>query len=234
MGDLAVIVPVYNEEESVSIVINEWTEELEKLNIDYKIFIYNDGSKDNTSSVMKELAEKNNRIIAIDKQNSGHGPTILRGYKENCANFEWLFQTDSDNEMSAKDFYKLWEQRKDYDFLIGTRANRPQPFMRKLVSIVSRICIRLFYGKGVWDVNSPYRLMKSEIFEELFEQIPSDTFAPNVIISGFIAKKKIKFYQEKVLYQQRQTGEVSLNKIKLCKVAIKSFWQTIAFSFIVK
>ena len=46
--DLAVIIPVYNEEGAIAKVINKWNTELLKTRINFKIYVYNDGSKDNS------------------------------------------------------------------------------------------------------------------------------------------------------------------------------------------
>ncbi|MBQ4647445.1 MAG: glycosyltransferase family 2 protein [Candidatus Gastranaerophilales bacterium] len=235
MEKLALVMPVYNEEEAIENVIKIWCEELDKYELEYKIFAYNDGSKDKTSEILHGLEEKYANLKAIDKPNSGHGPTILQGYRECSKNYDWIFQIDSDNEMGPEGFYALWEKRSEYGYLVGIRDNRIQPFARKMISIVSRLTIKIFYGtKGPYDVNSPYRLMRSNLFERLYNAIPENTFAPNVIISGFVANKKIKFFEIPVECKLRTTGEVSIKKWKLLKAAFKSFKQTICFSFGVK
>lgn len=232
MEKLAVVMPVYNEEGAIGDVINKWVEELDKLQIDYNIIAYNDGSKDNTAEFLEEISKNQPKLIVVNKANSGHGPTILKAYKDNAGKYDWIFQIDSDDEMGPEGFPMLWEKRNDYDFLVGIRDGRLQQLPRKIISLVSRMCVKIFYGlNGVWDVNSPYRLMKSEKFAGLFNKIPEDTFAPNVIISGFVARKKLKFYETPVPCGIRQTGEVSIKKWKLLKAAAKSFLQTIKFSF---
>lgn len=233
MEDLAVIMPIYNEEAIIETVINEWISELDKLQINYKLFAYNDGSKDNTGGILERLAETKPNLIVINQKNSWHGPTILKGYKDNAPKFNWIFQIDADREMGPEDFNQLWERRSDYDFLIAIRKDRPQFLTRKLISFISRLCIRIFYGKGPWDVNSPYRLMRSEKFIDLFNRLPENTLSPNMIIAGVVAKKKFKFYEHPIHCEQRQTGE-ELKKIKLLKTSLKSFCQTFLFSFIVK
>lgn len=232
MENLAVIMPIYNEEEIIETVINNWIYELDKLEIDYKLFAYNDGSKDNTATILGQISKNKPNLIVINKENSWHGPTVLNGYKDNAPNFSWIFQIDADNEMGPEEFHQLWEKRLNYDFLIAIRKDRPQFLTRKFISFVSRLCIRIFYGKGPWDVNSPYRLMKTEKFIDLFNNLPEGTLSPNMIISGFVAKKKLKFYEHPVRCKQRQTGE-ELKKMKLLKTSIKSFWQTIIFSFVI-
>ena len=73
--------------------------------------------------------------------------------------------------------------------------------------------------------------MRSKAFHEIYQKIPRDTFAPNVIISGMVAKCELRYYQQMVPQRDRQTGEVSIKKWKLFKAAVKSFWQTINFAF---
>lgn len=234
MENLAVIIPIFNEEEIVESVISNLVYELTKLKIDYKIFAYNDGSKDNSAKILEKLANNNPNIIVINKPNAGHGPTILRGYKENAAKFSWIFQIDADNEMEPEYFSKLWGKRFDYDLLIPIRYNRVQNVSRKIVSFISRLCVRVFYGNtGPWDVNSPFRLIRSEKFIDLFNKLPDNVYSPNLLVSGITAKKTFKFFEYKIPCKQRQTGEVSLKKMKLIKTSLISLWQTIIFSFLV-
>jgi len=229
-AELAIIIPVYNEEKAIENVLEKWSSELEHLGICYQIHVYNDGSKDNTSAVLAEQANRCAQIIIHDKENSGHGPTILQGYQEN-SDKPWIFQVDSDDEISPHYFHELWERRDEFDFLIGNRKERESPLSRKIVSFVSRLTVRILYGTGVYDVNSPYRLMRTDVFKDYFSAVPSDTFAPNVIISGIACLKKFRTYQIPVSHSFRRTGEVSIKKAVLLKAAVESFIQTVCFRF---
>ena len=246
--DLSVVMPVYNEAEAIGPVLKKWMAMLDTLGIRYRIRAYNDGSKDATGKILAEVADASGgRVLAVDKLNSGHGPTILRGYREAAEDSDWVtlaayylsnkpedsdwvFQIDSDDEMGPESFPELWAKRNDYDFLVGRRDGRRQPLARKIVSFVSRLSVRLFYGKGIWDVNTPYRLMRAEVFAPFYAQIPDDTFAPNVILSGLAARHRLRLLEIPVPQHDRTTGEVSIKKWKLLKAAARSFAQTIAFS----
>jgi dolichol-phosphate mannosyltransferase len=234
MKDLIVVIPAYNEEEIIEFVIKDWIYHLNKLDINFQINVYNDGSPDNTFLKLLELSKTYKELNPVDKINSGHGPTILSGYKDVVDNADWIFQIDSDNEMKADYFYKLWKNKSEYDFLIGIRDNRNQPLSRKLVSSISRFVVKLFYGNLVNDVNSPYRLMRSSKFKSVFSIIPENTFAPNLVISGFTSKKNLKVFQIPIPHYDRETGEVSIKKWKLFKAAFKSMIQTIKISFLFK
>jgi len=227
MLELTVVIPVYNEEEIISFVIQDWISELRGLKIDFTIKVYNDGSRDNTLTILNQEAQKYSELHIIDKSNSGHGPTILQGYTE--AETPWILQVDSDNEMRAEHFGALWKNKEKFDFLIGIRESRRQPLSRKIVTAISRSTVRTFFGKGVADVNSPYRLMRRETFESIFQTIHQDTFAPNLIISGMAAKKNLRIFETGVPVKFRTTGEVSIKKWKLLKSAVKSWWQTVRY-----
>ncbi len=230
---LSLVIPVYNEQEAIGEVLHQWCSMLDGLMIDYGVYVYNDGSEDGTSEAIRKASEQisNGRIHLIDKTNSGHGPTILKGYRERANESTWTFQMDSDNEMGPKGFELLWKQRFQYSFLLGTRAGREQAFPRKVMSFISRVVVHTLYGKTVWDVNSPYRLMRNADFAPLFESIPETTFAPNLLVSGYVGRNHLPFIEVPVPHHNRQTGEVSIKKWKLFKAGVYALLQTVAFRF---
>lgn len=229
---VAIVMPVYNEEGAIAGVLQEWVAMLDALpDVRYEIHVYNDGSKDGTARILGEVGAKYaGRVIVHNKANSGHGPTILLGYCENAPGFDWLFQIDSDGEIGPEKFPDLWNHRAANDFLIGWRQNRYSPLPRKVISFISRLTVRIFYGAGVFDVNCPFRLMRATMVRPFLPTIPADTFAPNVILSGLASHARWRIYEAPVLFHERQTGEVSIKKWKLLKAAWKSFVQTVAFS----
>jgi glycosyltransferase involved in cell wall biosynthesis len=229
-AELAVVLPVYNEAGIIEKIIEEWSAELNRQNIDFEIQAYNDGSSDRTLELLAGLALKNAKLVVHNETNAGHGPTILKGYRENSGQ-SWIFQTDSDGEIGPEGFRELWEQRNNYDLLVGKRQRHHQPLVRAIISSVSRLLIWVLYGRGVSDVNVPYRLMRAEKFRPLFFQIPSDTFAPNLIISGMAPIMKARILEAPVQQYPRRTGKASLNKMKLLGAALKAFSQTIGFRF---
>lgn len=224
---LSVVIPVYNEAGAIGGVVNKWVKELRRLGINFRIHVYNDGSQDNTLKILHKIAKETRELVVHDKPNSGHGPTIIQGYREN-SDAEWIFQIDADDEIGTGRFEDLWKNTNNYDFLSGNRSHRRQPLSRKIVSGLSRLVVKALYGNKVHDVNSPYRLMRSEVFKKVFWSLPDDTFAPNVIISGVVALQGLNCYEIPVEQRERTTGEVSIKKWKLFKAALKSLFQTIS------
>jgi glycosyltransferase involved in cell wall biosynthesis len=224
--DLAMVMPVYNEEACIAQVVCAWRDALARLGISFRILVLNDGSKDNTRSALATFAG-DDRISVINKSNSGHGPTILLGYRQAIEAADWVFQCDSDDEMSPDAFPEFWRRREDYDALFGIRSGRAQSLARKIISAVSRTTVHLLFGGGVIDVNVPYRLMRAEALAQILPFIPADTFAPNVIISGAFARGGARIFNHPVRHEGRKTGAVSIMKWKLWRVAFRAFRQTL-------
>lgn len=230
--ELNVVIPVYNEAEIINVVVKDWATVLNRLNIKYKLKLYNDGSTDNSLKVLKTLKKQYPDCIElIDKENSGHGPTILRSYIESL-DAEWVFQVDSDNEIKAHNFTDFWNSREAFDFIIGKRINRESPLFRKVMTYFSYLVVRLFYGKSIKDVNCPYRLMRVSTFKDIFLSIPKDTFAPNIIVSGMASKQKLNIKSFDIQFDTRASGESSLssNFYKLLKISINSFIEVINYA----
>ena len=191
MKDLVLVIPVYNEEACIAEVIDSWLESLGKLKIDFQMLILNDGSKDGTAHILNRYAGHPNIDIS-NKKNSGHGPTILAGYHRAVEMAEWVFQCDSDNELHAGYFERLWRIHHDYDALFGIREGRSSGGDRWLISFVSRLVVRCIYGSKVLDVNVPYRLIRACLLRKIIQAIPDDTQSPNLLISGASSKLPVR------------------------------------------
>ena len=164
------------------------------------------------------------------KQFSWQNSEFLRETRSHPFIVENLFHSKKITRTEQEQWY--WDvYSNDFDFLIGTRSTRANVLSRKIISFVSRLVVKLFYGKGVHDVNSPYRLMRVSVFRDHFLSIKPGTFAPNVIVSAIACKRKLRIYEKTMDYNFRQQGEVSIKKLKLLKVAVISFFQAICFRF---
>ena len=226
--DLMVVMPVYNEEACIAEVVRSWRDKLSEMKLNFTILVLNDGSKDGTQQALEAFAD-DERVRVVNKTNSGHGPTILQGYRTAVEEAEWVFQCDSDDEMKPEHFPRLWDKREKYDALFGIRAHREQDNARKLLSAGSRVVVKVLFGRGVRDVNTPYRLMRSSALKPIVTAIPDDTFAPNVILSGVFSKRRGRLYNTPVPHENRKTGTGSLTSAKVWKVAFKSLRQTLSF-----
>lgn len=218
--------PSFNEAELIEEVISAWAREFDRLAIPYEFLVYDAGSQDGTLDIIERMRGERPEIEARVFPKLPHGPSIHRGYRE--ANGQWVFQIDSDNEMGPERFEELWSRRADYDFLLGCREGRKSPLARRIVTVVSKLSVGLLYGRGIWDVNSPYRLIRASELAKLLQKIPEDTIAPNVILSGLAVKRGLRIYQCWIPHHGRKVGTASLVKLRLWKIAARSLYQTVS------
>ena len=212
LKDVAVVIPVFNEEKLIGECINEWLNVLDSVNLNYEILIIDDGSSDATISIVERYGDNQN-IQAIIKQNEGHGPTILAGYKRAVGIAEWVFQADSDNEISPNQFSALWSRRQGQDAVIAWRQGRNQTTVRRLVTFFARVTTKVLFRCHLRDVNIPFRLIRSETLAILLEKIPSDTFAPNIALSGALSLMNYQVEECPVVFNERIVGESSLSNL---------------------
>ena len=212
LKDVAVVIPVFNEEKLIGECIDDWLNVLDSVNLNYEILIIDDGSSDATISIVERYGDNQN-IQAIIKQNEGHGPTILAGYKRAVGIAEWVFQADSDNEISPNQFSALWSRRQGQDAVIAWRQGRNQTTVRRLVTFFARVTTKVLFRCHLRDVNIPFRLIRSETLTILLEKIPSDTFAPNIALSGALSLMNYQVEECPVIFNERIVGESSLSNL---------------------
>ena len=216
--------PVFDEEAAISTVVASWLNAVNRLGINFEFLIFDDGSRDETVAILKRLAASQPRLRIHTQVNVGHGPTIFKGYRE--ARGEWVFQTDSDDEMPAASFANLWSKREAYDLLIGYRSGRQFTGGRGAITLVSRIAVWALFGRAVRDVNSPYRLIRRDSLTAMLSLIPANAAAPNVLMSGIAAAYRLRVFEMLVPHLARRTGK-AVPSLRLCHLAAQALRQTL-------
>ncbi len=220
--------PIYNEEGCIEEVVAAWLRCLERLQIGFSMILLNDGSTDGTAGILQRFSS-DPRIVIIEKSNSGHGPTILLGYRLASDRSPWVFQADSDDEISPETLPDFWRNRDGADAILGIRTGRAQNASRTLMSGVSRIVSSWLFRSRMADVNIPYRLLRSSPLKSALALIPPDAFAPNILITAFFSLAGLRMRSLPVQYRNRRTGSASLAKWRLWKGAMCAFGQLLMF-----
>ena len=221
---LYIVMPAYNEEENIENVISHWYPVVEKVGGESRLVIFNDGSKDRTYQKIQECQKQYPRLIGVDKKNEGHGATVLRAYHyavEHGA--DYVFQTDSDGQTLAEEFFRFWDDREDCGLLIGYRKDRKDGISRVFVTKVLRIVLFLAFGVWVKDANTPYRLMKGTQLKKVLEKIPDGFDLSNVLMTVIYEKHHLGVRYYPITFRPRQGGKNSLNMRKIIKAGRKAW-----------
>lgn len=231
---LGIVIPVYNEESCIGKVIEDWGQAIEKLDIDFKIILVNDGSTDNTSQILNRLSHEHPELITIHQENQGHGNAVKNGYIAAVAqNVDYIFQTDSDDQFTSEDFSKFWERRHESPAIFGHRQTRKDPLHRKVISFFLRKFLFDFFETDIPDANIPYRLFKTDFLRSALACLTPGVFAPNIFLSILCFKSLNHCPVIPVQHFARETN-AKLVRWSLIKACFNSLWDLIVFSYQLK
>ena len=181
---LSVIIPVYNEENSVKKTIIELQSILN--NIEYEIIIVNDFSDDNTLSILKQI---DNIKLFEHQTNKGYGASIKTGIRE--SQYEILAITDADGtypNINIPSFYDILISENN-DMVIGSRTgdNVNIPLIRKPAKWFIGKLANYIVGKKIPDINSGLRVFKKSSFLQFIKIIPNGFSLTTTITLGMIS-----------------------------------------------
>lgn len=223
MEKLYIVIPAYNERDTMQELIGQWYPIVEKTGKDSRLVIINDGSTDETYEIMEKCTVGKPQFIPLTKQNEGHGATVLYGYHYALGQgADYIFQTDSDGQTCPDEFWLLWKQRENYDMLIGNRNNRQDGASRVFVTKVLRLTIKICFGVSITDANTPFRLMKAGTLRENIKLVPEKFNLSNVILSVIYAKKGMSVKYVPITFKPRQGGINSITIKKIFKIGIRA------------
>jgi len=225
---LAVVIPVYNEERNITALLRDWQPVFRSTGVSHRVILIDDGSKDSSLELLKTMQTSDPTLEVHTQVNAGHGPAILRGYRR-AVNAEWVFQIDSDHQLDMAAFNQLWANRDGYDLLLAQRLEKNASSGRRIISAFSFLAVRLLYGRGIRDVNVPYRLMRSSKLREALEAVPEGSFAPNILITAWFIRKKNRIFTTTTVCRKDDQARPSKMSWYFYRGAIRSALQTILF-----
>lgn len=208
--DLAVVIPVYNEQLSVRKVIREWFHEIENWTENFVIIIIDDGSTDRTPELIQRLQEEfGARIELHSHSNRGHGASCIVGYERALElGAQYVFQIDSDGQCDPQFFFRLWRMRKSCDVLYGWRRRRDDGWRRTAASLVLRFVLLMVCGVWCVDPNTPYRMMRTEVLRDPLAHLRSHpVHLSNVALAVRLRLAGLSHGSVPIRFRERYGGE---------------------------
>lgn len=220
---LYIVIPAYNEEETIPDVVNDWYPIVEKIGKESRLVIIDDGSKDHTHDILTKLSESRKQMVVLHKKNGGHGDTVLYGYQYAIKQHaSYIFQTDSDGQTRSSEFAQFWKLRHQYHMVIGHRNKRQDGISRVFVTKTLQVVCFLCFHVWLKDANTPFRLMEVKSLKTIMKYIPEGYNLPNVAISALYTKKGYKVKYIPITFLPRQGGVNSINLKKIAKIGEKA------------
>lgn len=204
-GKVCIIVPAYNEEETIAKVIKS----IRSVNKKFRIVVVNDGSVDKT---LQEAYKTKSDVINLPF-NLGIGGAVQTGLFYAKENFcEYAIQVDADGQHNPQDILKLLKNSTESDLVIGSRyikSTKYKPTFLRLLGV--KIFSQLIFwtcGKRVHDSTSGYRLFNKRAIDFFCRYYPQEFPEPRSIVA--LLKNGYKINEVSVEMRERSGGKSSV------------------------
>mgnify|MGYP000639483412 FL=1 len=168
---LSIVIPAYNEEESIAETIDQIEEAFSKVAIDHEIFIVNDNSKDNTIRVLEELATKYPAVkYDTNLGPNGFGYAVRYGLERYSGDCVAVMMADlSDSPYDLIRYYTTMVEG-NHDCVFGSRFIKggkviDYPFIKKVINRSANFIIRIVMRIKYNDTTNAFKLYKREVID---------------------------------------------------------------------
>lgn len=219
MKRILVLIPTYNEEESIGNLLNRLQIVREKLAnlFDIDILIIDDGSPDKTVGIVKSLEFSKIKVLQRNEK-KGLGPAYLAGFSEGLkGDYDYFVEMDADLSHQPEELSLLLEKADENNFVIGTRwmpggsvVNWPQKrqFISKMGTRYASAALKLPYR----DLTSGYRVIPRSFLEKIdFAQIETRGYGFQVEMAIKARNNGFKIIEVPITFVERENGHSKMS-----------------------
>lgn len=178
---ISIIIPMFNEEKRILPTLTDIDLKSHKIDGKIEVVLVDDGSQDETATIVKDFQFSNGRIKKIFiscSTNKGKGMAIRQGIRN--ANGEVLVLFDADNSTSIDSSNDLKQYSGSFDVVIGSRyakgssITQKQSLVRRLISRFGNSLVRLMLGLPYNDTQCGFKMLKSQPAKKIIEKMTID------------------------------------------------------------
>ena len=220
--DLSVVLPVYNEAESIGSVIRELHGVLTALPFNaFGIIAVNDGSTDGTLDILRNLAKELGGITVLSLiPNSGQSAAFSAGFRN--ARGSVTVAMDADGQNDPNDIPRLLEELKQCDCCCGYRANRKDSFSRRYGSKLANFVRNAVLGESIVDTGCSLKAFRTDLVRDFPPLNGMHRFIPSyLMMKGAVIRQIPVNHRPRILGTSKYTNIGRLAKTVLDLMAVK-------------
>lgn len=188
-AEIAIVIPVYNEEENVLPLADEIAAAMERTGRTYELMFVDDASTDSTPEKIAQAQSTNPRVRGLrHERNAGQSAALWTGIQATQSPI--IVTLDGDRQNDPADLPQLLAALDGCDFVCGVRAKRQDSWIRRISTRVARKARRMALKVDFCDTGCAFRAFKREALQGVFPFNGMHRFLPVLVHSnGFNAKE---------------------------------------------
>ncbi|WP_431687003.1 glycosyltransferase family 2 protein [Hahella sp. NBU794] len=166
LSSVSVVFPAYNEETNIEMTVLKAIGAFKRHFETVEIIVVNDGSSDGTRDILERLRQEHEEVRPIHHvQNKGYGGAVRTGLKSGRGDF--IFFSDSDGQFDLEEVDLLLRHINEYDIVVGYRAQRADPWHRKLNAYCWGTLVRYLFGIRVRDIDCAFKIFRRDFIQSI-------------------------------------------------------------------
>lgn len=219
---LSLIVPIFNEQDSIAYVLKDSLQYLPKMVSDFEIIVVDDGSEDESVKIVSSLLS-NKRLRLIKQKHFGFNKALITGIK--AAKKDYVAHMQGDGQDLVRDLVNLFKVMEKYDLVLGQRGKRiDYNFYRFLLSYGGMFLYKILFDIDYEDVHWIYVWRRSEL-QKIKLDPKGGMFALVETLIKF-KQKGLKIGEAQSPYRPRFAGASKNSDIKVVLRTLTSMTRT--------
>jgi len=225
--NLSVIIPVYNEKNTVREIVRR----VQATGLVWEIVLVDDGSKDGTRDILSEIDGKENVRVILHEKNQGKGAAVRTGL-QNARGDVFLIQ-DADLEYDPRDYPILLKpiQEGVADVVYGSRflgaPHRATMFWNMVANKLLTLMTNILYNNILTDMETGYKVFKREVVQDIKLRANRFDFEPE--FTAKILKRNVRLFEVPITFNPRDYSEGK--KIGI-RDAFEAVWTLLKYRFV--
>lgn len=224
---VALIMPVYNEAETIERTVRELHDQIANKMENVDIWVFEDGSVDGTKEILEKLEDEVPNFRAVMTEGRKGYPKAMSDafLSIDPREYQYVVSIDSDGQYAPDDFFKLWQvmQNKHPDIVMGKRLTRKEPAYRKLLSGGLRLLERIMFPIKCRDVTSVMRLMRVGLAREIAGAVKYSPYNFWLEFTARSALKNCSVVEIPINYRERAGNSKVYSLSKIPKIVFSEF-----------
>lgn len=226
--ELSVIIPVYNEIDTIEEILKR----VEQVNLAEELIIVDDGSTDGSREILKKIAHDDPKIhLILHEKNQGKGSAVQTGI--HASSSDLLLIQDADLEYDPRDYASLLKPIEEgiADVVYGSRflgaPRRTTMFWHMIANKLLTLMTNILFNSILSDMETGYKLFRREIIVDIPLKSKRFDFEPE--ITAKLLKRKVRIFEVPITFNPREYSEGK--KIGL-KDAFEAVWTLLKYRFV--